>query len=103
MIHIPKTSVLSLNIDVGDYVMLRTGKKCKQEIQSKWKGPMWVVQAKCDLVSDFEHVSDSSVLAAHARRIAPHPVSKNASQICLEAKEQVVHYDTRYLFVESTE
>lgn len=76
IIHDEKINVFSLNIGVGDYVMVRTSSKRNQKLQEKWKGPMRVVEAKNDLLFVLENLNDACLLIACAQRIShiPYPI-----------------------------
>lgn len=101
IIHNANSNVLSLNIDVGGYVMVRVCTKGNHKLQSKWKKPMRVIDAKNDLLSVLENLNDASTLIAHAQRIVPYSVSDRASQSSLELKHQAAHHDTTYHLVDS--
>lgn len=61
-IHNMRINVLRLNIDKGDYVMGRTRSKRNQHLQTKWRGPMRVKEAKTNLVFVLEDIKTQGCL-----------------------------------------
>lgn len=100
LIHNAKTNVLPLNIDIGDYVMVRVSVKGNHKLQSKWKGPMRVIEARSDLVFVLEDINDARTLTAHAQRLVPYPITTRTKQALLELKQQAADYDTTYHLVD---
>lgn len=45
-----RTSVLSINISIGDYVMVRTHAKRNRKLQATWRGPMMDISSESNLV-----------------------------------------------------
>lgn len=100
-LHNAKTHILPINIELADYVMIRTHAKREQKLQARWHGPMRVVASKSDLVFEVESIVDGSKSVLHAQRMVPYPVTPRGKQASSELKQQAQHYDTKYHLVHS--
>lgn len=75
-----------MNIDVGNFVMVRTSTKHSQKLQSNCKGPMRVIEAKKELVFVLDDLKSADTLIAKAQQILPYLISNRASQALVEHK-----------------
>lgn len=98
--HNAKTNVTPLNINIGDYVMIRTHAHRNHKLESKWRGPMLVVEAKSTLVFVVKDINNGSQQTVHAQRMIPYPISRNATMISEELKQQATYYDTNFHLVQ---
>lgn len=92
--------LLLLNIDVGEYLMVRTPAKPKHELQSKWHGPMLPRQSKSNLVFVVEERVDARRLIVHAQSMLPYPGTKSTKQTYKDLKHQALHFDAGYHLVD---
>lgn len=92
-IHNARTKVLPLNIYVGDFVMVRVSTKRGHKLETKWKGPMRVVETKSSLLFVVEDINSSHRITAHAQRLVPYPITPTTEQTSKELKQQATYYD----------
>lgn len=98
--HNAKTNVTPLNINVGDHLMIRTHAQRDHKLQSKWRGPMLVNEAKSALVFTVEDLSNAKQQTVHAQRMLPYTISTTTAHISEELIEQAIYYDTTFLLVD---
>lgn len=53
-----KTNVLQINISIIEYVKVRTHTKWRHQLQSKWRGPIKVEEAKANLFFVLEDINN---------------------------------------------
>lgn len=100
-IHNAQTNVLPLSIDIENYVMIRMHSKRDPKLQSKWRGPMRVVEANYNLVLVVEDILNARKTTVHAQHMQPYPVTHRGEQASAELKQQAEHYDTTHHLVGS--
>lgn len=93
--------MLRLQINIGRYVMLREISKHRHKLQSEWKGPMRITEAKNDHDFLLEDINSPNTIAAPAQRLLKFPISNRALQAPVELKQQAAHFETAYHLVES--
>lgn len=92
--HNAKTKVLPLNINIGDFVMVRVNAKRGHKLQTKWKGPMQVTETKSHLLFVVEDINRQYKMIAHAQRLIPYPVTSKQIQASKELQQQAIYYET---------
>lgn len=100
-IHNAKTNVSPWNIDVGDYVMVRTHCNRNHKLQTNCRGPMRETEAKSSLVFVVEDIVNANKMVVHAQRMLSYPVSQQGELAFAELVKQADHYDTSYHLVDS--
>lgn len=82
--HNVKASVLPINVDIGNYVIILIHSKPHYTVQSLWRGPKKIEDSTLDLVLFVvEGIRNQRRQAVHAQQIIPYPVahlSEHASQ-----------------------
>lgn len=101
MIHNAKKDVLPINVEVGDYVMIRTSAERSHMLQAQWRGPMKIRNAKSHLVFEVENINDGSKFVVHEQRLLLYTATQRGEQASIELKQQSKHYDTKYHLVET--
>lgn len=101
LVHNAKTNILPLNIEVGDYVLIRTHAMRNHKLQAKWRRPMKIFEANSSLAFIVESIVDKSRMNVDAQHILPYPISTGGEQASAELKKQAGNYDTPYHLVEN--
>lgn len=99
-LHNAQTSVLPVNIVVGDFVLVIVSAKQGHKLQRKWNEPMRVVEAKLHLLFVVKDINSSQKMRAHVQRLIPYPVSPKHEEASKKLYRQSAYYDTMSNIVE---
>lgn len=83
--------------------MIQVPAKRGHKLQTKWSGPMQVVENKSNLVYIVEDVNNSQRTTVHAQHIVPYPVTMQGEQASKELKHQAANYDEAFHSVDGIE
>lgn len=97
--HIARTSVLPINIDICDYVMVRAHTKPSQYLQAMWPGPTKEVDTKSDSLFTVEYISIHQHHVVHAQSMIVYAMTSFGRKASYELKQQAMHFDARYHLV----
>lgn len=100
--HNNKTSLLTVNIDFGDYIMVRTSANPSPRSKVIWRGLVKVVESISSLMFTVEKILTHQHHVVHAQLAIPYPVISLAEQTLNELKEQAVRYDASYHLVQDS-
>lgn len=92
-VHNVRTKVLPLNICAGDFGMVRVRVKRGYKLETKWKGPMCIVEPKSSLIFVVENINSSRQFTVHAQLSVPYPLTPKKEQVSKEIRQQATYYD----------
>lgn len=96
-----KNNILSVNFEIGSFVMIRTHARRNHKVEPIWREAMRVVSSKTDLLFIVKDIASRKQQAAYAQRML-HYSSIAFGYIALhELKKQATHYDAEYYLVKN--
>lgn len=94
-----RTSIVPVNMNIGDYVVIRPIKAGKDKLSSEWMGPMRVVgtmSAMVFVIESFLRAEKHTVLVQHLIHLVEHQLHVERFEElmeqaeCLDTSQQVV-------------
>lgn len=78
-LHNAKTSMLQIEIEVRQYVIVRMQEKKEHRLPALWRGPMRVRKAKSHLVFEVEDINETRKILVHIRGMVPYPITQRSN------------------------
>lgn len=98
--HSAKTNVLPLNIDIGDYVIVRMHYKMAYRLLWKCRTAMRVKEAKSNLVYVVEYLTNAHQQTLHVQKMITYPVTNVWERATEELMHQAEHFDKTYHLID---